>query len=333
MKLPREPDFNPTVETERIQLLMSRQLDGDLTQEETAELAQAQPTESDLAFLMTCTDLRQTLQALPVRPVGRSVRAVVRNRIQSEASSVPAASMRQRQRGWIARGIVAVSVGSCIAALMLMLRTQDVGPVARQMAHTSERAEAKTMPADTLVADAAGEAEPAALTALADAEDLRPFLENDNWRIVVVKVHSKDRNDVMRDIEALVARNGMDMRPVAGNNDHDPRFGILFTSTGVDDRTFVENVLPQTDTQSADWDAQSVAESTRESIIQRVQESMKTPTHSEIHFGQVYVTLLKSANLPAADVVAADPSFADQSVVAKNSASADKVKPSQSAGK
>ena len=132
----------------------------------------------------------------------------------------------------------------------------------------------------------------------------------------------------MRDIEALVAKNGMDMRSVAGNNDHDPRFGILFTSSGVDDRAFVENVLPQTDTQSADWDAQSVAESTRESIIRRVQESMKIPTHSEIHFGQVYVTLPKFANVPAADVAAAD-----QRLPAENSAIADAVSPSSSAEK
>jgi hypothetical protein len=324
MNLPREPDFNPTDETERIQFLMSRQLDGDLTQEETAELALAQRTGSESSFFVACTALRRALRTLPVQ----SIDGAFRNAIQSEISSVSVSSMPHRQRGWIARSIVAVSVASCIAALLLMSRTREAGPAASRVAGIFERSAAKTMPADISVADAAGEAEPPALTASADSEDLRPFLENNDWRIVVVKVHSKDRKEVMRDIEALVAKNGMDMRSVAGNNDHDPRFGILFTSSGVDDRAFVENVLPQTDTQSADWDAQSVAESTRESIIRRVQESMKIPTHSEIHFGQVYVTLPKFANVPAADVAAAD-----QRLPAENSAIADAVSPSSSAEK
>lgn len=328
MNPPREPDFNPTAEIERIQFLMSRQLDGDLTQEEAAKLAQAQSTDSDLDFLATCMDLRRTFRALPVQSVPGSFATAVRNAIQSEVSTASASSMGHRERSRTARGIVAVSVASCVAALILMSRTWEAGPTASQLAGIGDRSAAKVMPADFPVADAGGLAEPSAVTANADSEDLRPFLESDDWRIVVVKVHSKGRKDVMRDIQALVAMNGMDMRSVAGNNDRDPRFGILFTSSGVDDRAFVENVLPQADTQSADWDAQSVAESTRESIIRRVQESMKIPTHSEIHFGQVYVTLPKVANFPAADVA-----VADRPLPAENSAIADAASASSSAEK
>jgi hypothetical protein len=326
----RDPKLSPIAETERMRFLFSRQLDGDLTQAEVTELAAALPSESDLACRRAYADLRIQFQVLPVKPVGESFRTIVRDAIRQESLAGSADSLPRWHRGWISRGIVAVSVASCLAALFLMSRTREGGPAAVNMADIGDGAAARSISADISLTGIAGEAEAVTSEANPEEEELRPFLENDDWRIVVVKVHSKDREDVMRDIEALVTKNGMDIRPIAGHNDQDHRFGILLTSASVDDKVFIENVLPQTDAQSADWNAQSVAESTRESIIQRLQESMKVPTHSEIHFGQVYVTLPKSSNLPAARMNVA---VADQPAVAKNSTKADAAKPSEFPGK
>jgi hypothetical protein len=305
----REPEFNPTSKTERIQFLLSRQLDGDLTQAETAELTAAQGADAYLAGLTGFSNLRSLLRALPVKPVAGSFSTTIRNAIHSESSTMPASSVSHGQRGWMTRGIVAVSVTACLATLMLIMRTQDSGPAAGQTVQMSGNVAVKAGSASADVAGPAAESEAVPETA-SQQEDLRPFLENDNWRIVVVKVHSKDREEVLRDIEALVAKNGMDIRPVAGHDDHDARFGVLLTSSGVDDKVLVESILPQTDSQSADWNAQSVAASTRESLITRLQESMKIPTHSEMHFGQVYVTLRK----PAATSVVDAPLLARNSV-------------------
>ena len=149
-------------------------------------------------------------------------------------------------------------------------------------------------------------------------EEMRPFIENDKWSIVVVTVNSKDREEVMRIIESLVAKHGMDIQAVVGNDDHDARFGVLFTSTGVDDKAFIDSVISETNPQSADWNPRSVADSTRESLIRGMQESMKTPTHSERHFGQVYMTLPKSTKPLAA---------ASESLVAQSDAVEANTKP------
>jgi len=323
-----EPDPVSIGETDRILLLLSRQFDDDLTREETTKLAASLKSDSDLKCCAAFAELRATLQNLPVKPVGGSFATDVHNAIRQQSLKVPADPMPHQSRGRMARGIVAVSLACSLAVLLLMATTYDSRPSANQIARAPESATAKSMSGKDFVASV--DEETAAQEATARQEELRPFLETDDWRIVVVKVNSKDREEVMHDIEALVAKNGMDIRQVAGNNDHDPRFGILCTSAGVDDKALVENVLSQTDAQATDWNAQSVAESTRESVIRRVQESMKIPTHSEMHFGQIYVTLPKSTNPRAAKVHVA---VADQPVVAKNSAIAESAIPSASIGK
>ena len=322
----QEPDSFLHSTADRTQFLLSRQFDGDLTSEESAALSALQQNESHLTYLAAIARLRRHLQTLPIKPVSESFATSVRDAIHRESTIVPAVSSPDRIRGWIMRGIVAVSVTACATALMLYLRPVDVNRNAQLAQLTGSPAAEKAKAISTNVA-AVGKVADAAATqrevakdreAVARQEELRPFLENDDWRIVVVKVNSKDREEVMRDIEALVAKNGMDIRPISGSGNHDERFGVLLTSTGIDDRAFIESLIPQTDAQSADWDAQSVAESTRESLIRRLQESMKIPTHSELHFGQVYVTLPKSS----------DPALvADHPMLAKNNIINDAVVP------
>ncbi len=316
----QEPDSLQPTATERTQFRLSRQLDSDLTSEESAALVVLQQNDSDQAYLAAISNLRNQLQTLPVKPVSESFATSVRDAIHRESTIAPAVSSPDRGRGRIVRRIVAVSVTACAAALMLFLRPFDVGRDAQITQSNGSPAVEKALAISTNVAAVGTDADAAATRreaaehqeAVTRQEELRPFLENDDWRIVVVKVHSKDREEVMRDIEALVAKNGMDIRPISGGVDHDERFGVLLTSTGIDDRAFIESLIPLTDAQSADWDAQSVAESTRESLIRRLQESLKIPTHSELHFGQVYVTLPKTTD---SAVVADRPLLAKNSVI------------------
>ena len=115
----------------------------------------------------------------------------------------------------------------------------------------------------------------------------------------------------MRILETIVAKNGMEIKSVVGNSHHDARFGVLFTSTGDNDNALIDSVISETDAKSADWNPRSVANSTSESLIRRMQESLKTPTLSELHFGQVYITRPRSAK---------PPDSAAQSLVAQNDA-------------
>ena len=275
----QDPKSSQPAETDRIQFLLSRYLDGDLTLEESSELAALQQSDADRAFLAAMTELRGQLKALPVKRVSESFATSVHDAIHKASTTVSAISAPNAQRGRMMKGIVAVSVTACAAALMLFLRSRDV--------------EHAVGPAQ--IADAAADQ-----NAIAQQEEMRPFMETDKWSIVVVTVNSKDRDEVMRILETIVAKNGMEIKSVVGNDHHDARFGVLFTSTGANDNAFIESVISETNAQSANWNPQSVADSTSDSFIHRVQESLKTPTLSELHFGKVYMALLKSSKQPAA---------------------------------
>ena len=309
----QDPSSSQPAESERIQFLLSRQLDGDLTLDEASELTALLQTDSVRAWLTAMTDLRNHLKVLPVNPVSESFASSVRDAIHQASTVAPAALSPDLRRTWIMRGILAVSVTACATVVMLFLQppTDD----ARQLAGAGD-SPAAMQSMDVPVTDAAASmaaapesdeleasAPPTTVAELnvnAEKEQVRVFIENNDWDIVVVQVHSKDRDGMMRDIEAFVAKNGMDIQPVAGNDDHEARFGILLTSTGVSENTFIQSVLSKTDAESADYHAQSVADASPESLIRSMQESLRTPTLSDLHFGQVYMILPKSVQPPAA---------------------------------
>lgn len=302
----QDPKSGQPAEIPRIPFLLSRQLDGDLTPDESSALALFQQTDAQRGVLAAMTDLRGQLKALPVKPVSASFATSVHNAVDQLSAKLPGTSARVARRGRIVRVIVAVSVTACAAALMLLLqrpadnshqlsRASD-SPAAGQTINTPANSAAAGRTTVNVSTKGEGTAPPSTVAELnvsAQQNQMQVFIENDDWDIVVVQVHSKDRNSVMRNIEALVAQHDMDIKPVAGNDRDGTRFGILLTSTGVKDNAFIESVVSETDAESADWNVQSVANSTRKSLIHSLQESLKTPTHSELHFGQVYIALPK----------------------------------------
>jgi len=298
----RDPNSAP-LDTESLHFLLSRQFDGDLTEAEASELAASPETSAGQIFYAAISDVRDRMKAIPVRPVAASFADSVLGEIGSQAKAVqvpPIGIASEMRRGWIARSIVAVSVAACVLIVFVALKPHSPG---QQAISTHRPAPDTAMPIPISRADA--ESESAASMADADVAkvqesteqqaELQPFLDSDDWQIVVVKVNSKDRETVMRDIEALVARQGMNLRSVVDSDNYDSRFGVLLTSVGIDEKEFVESVLSEGETRTADWDADSVATSSREDLIARMQESMKTPTHSELHFGQIYLALPKVA--------------------------------------
>jgi len=299
--------------TERMQFLLSRQLDGDLASEDSSELAEIQQSESLDRYLASIRQIRQHLASLPVKPVPPSFTASIRQAILDDSANSRSSALNGTYRGWARRLVVPATIAACALGLVVMLRpggVNDSNRVAFQTNPTSANYEsgaisdADAVPADSLASrDSAGQTGSPVAADLTQQEELRPFLESDDWRIVVVQVNSKDRDDVMRDIEAIVAKNDMNIRTVVERDDaHDNRFGVLLTSAGADEEDFINSVVPQADAKFTDWNAQSVAKSSRENLISRLQESLKSPTHSELHFGQVYVTLPKRvASLDVAD--------------------------------
>ena len=72
MNSAQDPKFSQPAETERIQLLLSRQLDGDLQPEEASELAAFLRTDVYRSYLAAMAGLRDQLKALPVKRVSAS---------------------------------------------------------------------------------------------------------------------------------------------------------------------------------------------------------------------------------------------------------------------
>ena len=285
-----------------MQFLLSRHLDGDLASEDSSELAEIQQSESLDRYLGNLRRIRQHLTTLPVKPVPASFAASIRQAILANPAKSRTSVFAGLYRGSGRRLVVPATIAACALGLLVVLPPGGVddsiqvaletNPASAEYesAATADFAPAKSLASlDTEVrADTNLAADPT------QQKELRPFLDSDDWRIVVVQVNSKDRDDVMRDIEAIVAKNDMNIRTVVEPDDpHDNRFGVLLTSAGVDEEDFINSVVPQADAKSADWNAQNVAESSREIFISRLQESLKTPTYSELHFGQVYVTLPK----------------------------------------
>ncbi len=333
--MPSSQDPNPVSPeiTQRIQFLLSRQLDGDLASDELSELAEIPQSESLDRYSASIRHVGQQLTSLPVKPVPLSFAAAIQQVILDDSAKALTPAFSGSSFRWAQRLVVPAAIAGCALGLVMMLRTGGVDDSNRvaleeipaaanhESAPVSEVASANTVvsPNSAIHTDTTLAAD------LTRQEDLRPFLESDDWRIVVVHVNSKDRDDVMHDIEAIVAKNNMNFRTVVERDDaHENRFGVLLTSAGVDEEDFINSVVPQADAKSTDWNAQNVAESSRESLISRVQESLKTPTYSELHFGQVYVTLPKRSE--SVDV-------ADQNLVAQSDASDKNAVPEPEAAK
>lgn len=303
-----------------MQFLLSRQLDGDLTSEESLELAEMPQNEAAAEYLSRITDLNRQLNSMSVNPVSEAFSMSVRDAILRHSALVPAARAAESRSGWSMPAIVSVTMAVCALGLVIVLRPAGPEKMSRIVAQSDIPASHSEMV--TLPEVSAENSDAKVVTTeqgvLLPQDELRPFLESDDWRIVVVQVNSKDREDVMRDIQSLVAKNDMNIRSVVSNDElHSGRLGVLLTSTGVDEKDFIDSVVPQTDARLTDWNAQTVAESSRESLINRMQESLKTPTYSELNFGQVYVTLPKpvdstvvgNQSLPARNDIAADATF------------------------
>lgn len=298
--LPQDPNPVSQEITERMQFLLSRQLDGDLASEDSSELAEIQQSESLNSYLASIRQIRQHLTTLPVKPVPTSFAASIRQTILDESANLRTAGFAGSFGKWSRRLIVPATVTACALGLLFMLQSgsdHDTGPVALRTDLVSATdyaaAPVEIASVDPAVAPSAAAMEVSAVPDETAQQDvLQPFLNNDDWRIVVVQVNSKDRDEVMRDIEAIVAKNDMNIRSVVDHGaEPDNRFGVLLTSAGAEEKDFINSVVPQADAESTNWNAQNVAESSREILISRLQESLKTPTYSELHFGQVYVTI------------------------------------------
>ena len=299
-------DHNPIPpdSTERMQFLLSRKRDGDLTAEDLSELEAFQTPESLNTYLAKIAQIGEELKSLPVNPVSEVFALSIHQAILNESAQLPMPKSWRTRLGGARRGIIAVTIAVCVMGLIFIVRRNVVDhsmQVAEKSILGSASTETPGLAGDTFEhqhseASSAIVAKSPEQDVEAQQAELRPFLESDDWQIVVVRVNSKDREEVMRDIEAIVAKNDMGIETVIGNYDErDARFGVLLTSASVDEKQFIDSVIPQGDVNSTDWDAQNVAESTRASFINRLQESLKTPTHSELNFGQVYLTLPKHA--------------------------------------
>ena len=290
MQSPQDPNSVSPEAAERIQFLLSRQLDGDLASDDSLELAEIQQSESLNRYLTGIRHIHQHLKSLPVKPVPHSFAASIQQSILDDSAKLrTSAAFAGVKRGWTRTLVVPATIAACALGLVVALQpgTDNSNRVAlstdSKSANQEVSAGSEVGPANSVVSLNSPVSPNSSVSArsgvAADAmpqNELQPFLESDDWRIVVVRVNSKDRDDVMHDIEAIVAENDMSIRTVVEPNDaHENRFGVLLTSIGVDEEDFINSVVPQADVRSTDWNAQNVAESSRESLISRLQESLK----------------------------------------------------------
>ena len=313
---PSEPPFDN--ELSHAYWLVSRDLDEPLSLEESNQLRRLEGLYSHQieAFRRDCGQLRAALNALPMKPVGKSLFMVPGTHASAMPVVVdPLPVVVRRTRSGAQRLVVGVVTSALCGILVLAWnRAQDdtsSAPAMVQMS-SSESAErlgldralsldvADGMPAAGL-SDAGHLSKPSAMTAApalvksdvetdADNTSIAPLIQSDNWNVVVVKVEGRDRDMTMDRIQAIVQEHGLRLQKSAGH-DQSEWLGVVLTSA-MEQSSEVLTAMERDLGESTPFAAESQLDASRSSeIIAAVRESLRYPTRSELHHGRIFVAL------------------------------------------
>jgi len=310
-------------------MLVSRQLDEELTQDEASRLAQVEthwPTEIG-SFRRQCQLLRVQLQTAPAQKITGLLFTIPPAPVAAFADEVPARRRSGAQRLVVGTVTAILCCGLVVAVFGPSERSADstMASARSSPAHVEYSPDARhaadVMPSmGTPMVDSLefspvapmsdGPGSPIALKsetsdaslALAAVDQaaaetstddiITPLVQSDNWNVVVVKVNSQDRDQAMDRIASIVKEHGLRLQRSAGK-DRPEWLGVVLTSAdGASEEvvTAMEKGLSESTTRRQIVESRMSPEASSK-IIAAVRESLRYPTRSELHHGRIFVAL------------------------------------------
>lgn len=276
-------DFN------EVFLLVSRQIDDDLSQEDLSRLTTFEekwPLRI-ARFRSQCLEIRGILQSLPVCSLAGSL-----------ATPLPLVRPQTARPRMGTRHLIGGILTSVLCAGILLLVVKpwqnnaapelaqvDFAPRNVSSMESEALPEVADMVANSVIADSPAEFAPEAAPAV------QPVIQSDNWNVVVVKVDGDDRDLAMDRIQSIVHQHGLRVQMSAGQ-DRPEWLGVVLTSAGTG-REEVLNAMERGlgENSQANHPETHLAHSAPAEIIAAVRESLRYPTQSEFHHGKIFVAL------------------------------------------
>lgn len=308
--------LNPSVSA--LFLLISAEIDGDLTPAEATELRllESRFPEESRVFRSKCVRLRSNLQKLPVvsarvqvsRPSGFSFR-----RTASVAATLVACGLlmvlllRPLQRGRPVDGVVTAAPASpeiVPSASADGFVAAFPGDVALPMAAAGAPAPAPGAPGGFAAARpaAAEEKSDVAANSVLRSTDkpIQTLLTEQDWNVVVVRVRSGSPEDVLKELRSLLSRHGLEL--ARSQPTTMPEWLGVFLPASIPARQkLLDEVQQSLTVDPPEWDPAEIMRSSRESILAAVRQSLSSPTRSELIRGELFVAVSpQSVKAPAA---------------------------------
>ena len=223
--------------------------------------------------------LGDCLRAIPIQSGGQ-ISATVRSSIESSQAavtrpgdSVSASTTRQSRRN----AVVVLTTAMAIAIVAV--------PVSLLFTQTD------SMPAST-VADASGDL---------PYDSVLPTNSRD-WQVVVVTVSEQQHATLSSKLRQSIGQSGLQIQSLSETGQNgDETMGVLMSSADTSeelldalDTGFVDSVSGDIHTE---WNPEQIGEFNRDELLARLTESMKTPTRSDIHFGEMFVVVPRNGTL------------------------------------
>jgi hypothetical protein len=119
--------------------------------------------------------------------------------------------------------------------------------------------------------------------------EVRTLVDAADWKVVVVKVGSHGRGEIVDKVGIVLGRYGLELEQ-SGPEATGGWLGVVLTPRLGSHRELIQDVEVAVGA-PVEWDPAEVLSSTREQIIAAVRQSLKSPTESELKRGEIFVAV------------------------------------------
>ena len=119
--------------------------------------------------------------------------------------------------------------------------------------------------------------------------EVRTLVDAAEWKVVVVKVGSHGRGEIVDKVGIVLSRYGLELEQ-SGPESTEGWLGVVLTPRLGSHRELIQEVEVAVGA-PVEWDPAEVLSSTREQIIAAVRQSLKSPTESELKRGEIFVAV------------------------------------------
>ncbi len=262
---------------------MSEPSPEELLSAEFDELASTEPTTGrspqETEVRQQWRYLGDCLRAIPTQPGGQ-ISATVRSRIESSQATVTRAgeSTAANSTAQSRRNVVVVLATAVAIAIVAV-------PISGLLTQTD------SIPAST-IADAGGQL---------PHDSVLPANSRD-WQVVVVTVSEIQHTALSSKLRQSIGQSGLEIQSLSQTDlNGDQTMGVLMSSADTSwelldvlDTEVKDGVRGDVQTE---WNPQQIGDFNRDELLARLTESMKTPTRSDIHFGEMFVVVPRNGTL------------------------------------